>query len=190
MAGDLSTTVSLLRRMINYHDSWIHRLPPKILAMMASHLEDDTSLVAATHVRHLWRTALLSSPRLWSHLDFDNEKRALAFLERSKFGPVTVDFTESRKLLEVARGTLKEITSRVTILQVSHDSFLDELLAQPMSGLQALEIIDSDRLWPEKPAHLPLINPGLPLHFYIPGAAQIQKLQDTDTRRIQYHDFP
>jgi len=92
--------------MINYHDSWIHCLPPEILDAMASHLEDDKSLVAATHVCHLWRTALLSSPRLWSYLDFDYEKRAMVFLERSKSSPVTVDFTESKNLSEVVRRTL------------------------------------------------------------------------------------
>jgi len=82
----------------------------------------------------------------------------MVFLERSKSSPVTVDFTESKNLSEVVRRTLKKITSKVAKLRVSHDFFLDELLAQPMPELEELEIIDSDELPREKPAHLPSLT--------------------------------
>ena len=64
-----------------------------MLVAVASNLENDASLVAATHVCHLWRTILLSSPCLWTHLDFANETRALVFLERSKLASLRVDMT-------------------------------------------------------------------------------------------------
>ena len=159
--------------MINHHDSWTHRLPPEMLVTVASHLKGDTSLIAATHVCHLWRVTLLSSSRLWSHLDFANEERALAFLERSKSSPLSVDITDLEEPTEIVRESLKKATTRVTTLWAAHDSFLDELLAQSMPELETLDIIDVFELPPKKPIHLPsltsLVVSGFdPLQFHVP----------------------
>jgi len=145
--------------MINYHDSRTHRLPPEILATVASHLGSNTSLVAATHVCHLWRTALLSSPRLWSHLDFIDEKCALTFLERSKSAPLVVDLVDVYHLSEIARkDSFDEIATRVTKLQAEHGTILDELLARPMPVLEVLEVTESDDSPSDKPTHLPSLT--------------------------------
>jgi len=143
LVGDIGSIIAPLRRMINYHGSWTHRLPPEMLVEVGSHLKDDVSLITVTHVCHLWRTALLSSPRLWSHLDFSNEERALVFLERSKSGPLRVDLTSADDPSEVVRETLRETTTRMTMLRTEHDSFLDELLARSMPILATLEITES-----------------------------------------------
>ena len=145
--------------MVNYHHSRIHRLPPEMLVAVVSHLKDDASLVTATHVCHLWRIALLSSPRLWSHLDFSNEERTLVFLERSKSTPLNVDLTKIDRASEVVRESLNKITTRVTTLGAAHDSFLYELLTQPMPILEGLEISDSYAKLPLKePTHLPSLT--------------------------------
>ena len=141
--------------MINYHDSRIHCLPPEILAEVGNHLEDDESLVAATHVCHLWRTTLLSSPRLWSYLDFENEERALVFLERSKLCPLTVDVTDANNLSEVVRESMSEVATRVTTLWAKHGPFLDELLGWPMPMLEDLEVTGSKHPLQDSPRHLP-----------------------------------
>ena len=159
--------------MINHHDSWTHRLPPEILATVASHLEDDTSLITATHVCHLWRMTLLSSPRLWSYLDFTNEECALVFLERSKSAPLVVDLMDSYDPSEIVRESLKEIATRAATLRAEHSPFLDDLLAHPMPMLEVLEVTKSDELPPKKHVHLPsltsLIISGLdPLRFHVP----------------------
>jgi len=134
-----------------------------MLVMVASHLEnDDASLVNATHVCHLWRTTLLSSPRLWSHLDFANEERALVFLERSKSAPLSVNLTSVYDPSGIVRKSLKKVTSRVIMLWALQDSFLDELLDQSMPKLEGLEIFDSDELLPKKPTHLPSLPTYLP----------------------------
>jgi len=178
MVADLAIIIASLRRTINHHDSWTHRLPPKILATVTSHLGDDAALVAATHVCHFWRTVLLSSPHLWSFLHLTNEERALVYLERSKSVPLCVSLMGLGDPSEIVRELLKKITSRLDMLQASHDSFLDELLDQPMPKLEALEIVDSetvdfDELPPKKPTHLPslvsLVIHGIdPLRFYTP----------------------
>ena len=116
---DIDSTIPSLRQTINYHDSWTHRLPPEILVEVASHFEGDAPLVAATHVCHHWRTALLSSPHLWSHLDFANEERALVYSERSKSAPVCVDITSVHYPSEIVRESLKKIATRVTTLWVA-----------------------------------------------------------------------
>jgi len=152
--------------MINHHDSWTHRLPPKILATMASHLEDDRSLVAATHVCHLWRTTLLSSPRIWSHLDFANEERALVFLERSKSAPLTVNLVDAYDPSEIVSELLNEIAIRVTALRAEYGPFLDELLARPMPTLEVMEVTGSGE---HPPTYLPSLR-SLDIHgFGAPG---------------------
>ena len=158
MERELNTTVALLRRMINHHDSWIHRLPPEMLATVASHLEDNASLVAATHVCHLWHTTLLSSPRLWSHLDFIDEECALAFLERSKSAPLSVNLMDAFNPSKFVRESLNKIATRVTTLRAEHSTLLNEFLARPMPMLEVLEVTDSKEFPSDKPTHFPSLT--------------------------------
>jgi len=151
--------------MINHHDSWTHRLPPEILVAVASHFKDNASLIAATHVCHFWRTVLTSSPRLWCHLDFANEERALVYLERSKLAPLGVNLMGLSGPSEIVRESSKKITNRVATLWSSHDSFLDELLAQSMPKLEHFEVIGSDELLLKKPTHLPSLT-SLVIHGF------------------------
>ena len=128
MVDDLSTAIASLCRMINCHDSRAHYLPPELLVAVVFHLKDVASLLAATQVCHFWCTALLSSPGLWTSLDFANKKRALAFLERSKSTPrIDVDNPSA-----VVKESLNGVTARMTTLRAAHNSFLDELLDRPM----------------------------------------------------------
>ena len=130
--------------MINYHDSITHRLPPEILAETVSHLEGDKSLVIATHVCHFWRSALLSSPRLWSHLAFKNEPRASVFLERSKSAPIFLDLEGGGISFDAVGKSLKGITERLTGLRTVHVPFWDKLLIQPLPVLSYLEVVTSE----------------------------------------------
>jgi len=144
-----------------------------MLVEVVSHFEGDAPLITATHVCHLWRMTLLSSPRLWSHLDFANKERALVYSERSKSVPVSVDITGVKYPLESVRESLKKIAARVTMLWAAHGSFLDELLAHPMPMLEVLEITDSGEPPSETPTDLPslaaLVIYGFdPLRFHAP----------------------
>jgi len=170
--------------MINHHDSPTHCLPPEALAAVASHLGANASLITATHVCHFWRTTLLSSPRLWSHLDFKNEERALVFLGRSKSTPLGINLTGACGPSEVVRELLNEIATRVTTLWAGHGPFLDELLTHPMPKLEVLKINDSIRLPPKAPAYLPsltsLVISGFdPLRFHAPVLTSFHLTHDT-----------
>ena len=156
--GDIDSTVAPLRRTINYHDSWTHRLPPEMLVEVAFHFESDTSLVTATHVCHFWRTTLISSPHLWSHLDFADEERALVYLQRSKSAPLSVSLMYLDNPSEILRESSKKNTSRMAMLWATHGSFLDELLAQSMPKLEHFEIVGSNELPPKKPTRLPSLT--------------------------------
>lgn len=144
---DLNIATAMLHRMQNYHNSATHRIPPEILAMVASHIGDDESLIAATRVCHLWRLTLLSFPFLWTRLTFEDERRTLVYLERSKSAPVSVDLigdlgsSTDLEPSEMVKETLKGITDRLTTLRVVHTSFLDELLTQDLPILKSLDVI-------------------------------------------------
>ena len=165
-----------------------------MLVAVGSHLEDDASLVAATHVCHLWRTVFLSSSRLWSHLDFSNEERALVFLERSKSGPLSVDLKGVNDPPDTVKESLKEVTTRVTKLQAVHEDFLDELLAQSTPMLEALEITDCHWIPPKKTPHLPsltsLVISG-PHHFqfYVPHLTSFHLTRGSHEYLVHTADF-
>ena len=155
----------MLRRMTNYHNSISHRLPPEILAAMASHLENDESLLTATYVCHFWRSALISSPRLWSHLTFENERRAAVFLERSRSAPVSVDLRTNNEPSEAVMKSLVGITNRLTSLRGAHVPFLDELLVQPLPILRNLDVVTSGTF--PSVVSLASTNLGRPM-FHVP----------------------
>ena len=96
-----------------------------MLVAVAFHLEEDASLVTATHVCHLW-----------SHLDFANIKRALVFLERSKSVALS---GEIPYLSEIIREYLDGVTTRITTSTVRNPT-LDELLAQPIPVLAMTKV--------------------------------------------------
>jgi len=121
--------------------------------MVPFYFKEDISLVAATHVCHLWRTTLLSSPHLWSHIDFEYEGRALVFLERSKSAPLTVNLVNIDVPSEIVGESLNEIAIRVTTLWAEHGLFLNELLARPMPILKFMEITGSGQPPPKEPTH-------------------------------------
>ena len=125
-----------------YHGSAVSHLPPEIIAEVASHL-DEKSLIIATHVCHCWRQALLSSPCLWSHINFENEQRALEFMERSKSVHLAaVDLDDSTEIRSwKVRESLKRNINRFTALRAVRVPLLGELLAQPLPGLKNLDIV-------------------------------------------------
>ena len=161
----------MLRRMINYHDSILHRLPPETLATIAYYLPDNRSLIIATCVCHLWRSTLLSTPRLWSYLTFENEQYGLVLLARTGSVPVTVDLTGNRVPSQAVRGSLKRIVNRVITLRGAYSMFLDELLADAPPTLTDLDIIQSlDRQWKQTMRYLPSLKSlsitDLSCHFF------------------------
>lgn len=143
MEEDPKIAAAKFHRRINDRNSVAYRLPPEIIAVVASHLESDNSLIVTTHVCHLWRWALISCPRLWSNLTFRDEGRALAFLKRSKSVPVFVDIRGNSEPSEIVRESLVGITDRLALLRVDRLSFLDELLVKPLTKLESLDVVTS-----------------------------------------------
>lgn len=175
MENDSSVTIASLRQMINFHDSWTHRLPPEILVVVASYLNHDASLVALTHVCHLWRVVLIASPHVWAHLDFANKLRALMFLKRSESVPLRVDL-KGAKTPPGVMESLDKMASRVTVLRGEDMSFLANILAHPMPALRTLSISQVVRgreeipLWsPPFPSLTSLVTSGHSfIGFYAP----------------------
>jgi hypothetical protein len=72
----------------------VNGLPPEILSRVLEYRRRDRSLVAATHVCRYWRSALVSSPSLWTRIRAQSDRdldRTLTYLERSKSAPIDID---------------------------------------------------------------------------------------------------
>ena len=54
--------------------------------------ESDKDLISATHVCHIWRSALTSAPSLWTEVVFQDPDRALTYLTRSGALPIDASF--------------------------------------------------------------------------------------------------
>jgi hypothetical protein len=78
----------------------INRLPPEVLARTLEFRKDDKDLISATHVCHQWRSALTSTPSLWTEAVFRNSNRVLAYLTRSGALPIDVSFIPTRVSFE------------------------------------------------------------------------------------------
>ena len=171
LGKNLRTVVSLVKRLSqrSSRDSTpVHRLPLEILAVVASHL-DEKSLIIATHVCLRWRSALISSPRLWSHLTSKNNQRMSLFLERSKLAPISVDLDIDGTLSEGIGESLERVADRLTTL---HVQFQDELPTQPLLILRNL---DAATTTPGHPMFPRLTDFRLQL---CPGFETIPKLGD------------
>ncbi|KAF9783348.1 hypothetical protein BJ322DRAFT_1070419 [Thelephora terrestris] len=138
---DLLIAITTLRRMSNHHNSITHRLPPEILTEVASHLGHHTSLIPATHICHYWRTTLLSCPRLWSHIEFENEERGLVFLERTKSVPITISLVGNISPSWKVRESLWTVTNRLIALRGMYSLFFSGFLARPLPSLQNLDVL-------------------------------------------------
>ena len=93
-------------------------IPSELLLLVASNLESDTDLVRATHVSHHWRITLRSHLSLWSHLDFEDTGRTLAFLEKSPLHVTLVRDSRVSPLVEPLRQHATRITT--LILSIVH----------------------------------------------------------------------
>ena len=78
----------------------INRLPPEILGRVLEFREGDEDLISATHVCNRWRSALTSSPSLWTKIVFRDSSRALVYLARSGALPIDVSFIPTRASFE------------------------------------------------------------------------------------------
>lgn len=119
----------------------IHLLPPEVITIVASCL-DEKSLITATHVCYHWRSALISCSSLWSHPTFKNNQRTWVFLERSKSAPIFVDIEADGEWSEELVEALKGMSNRLIELRTArHIDSLDELLTQPLPILRTLDVI-------------------------------------------------
>lgn len=131
-------TVAVLRRQINAESSPIYRLPPESLAMVASHLDTD-DLFTTAHVSSHWRATLLSFPRLWSNIQYENADEMLAMLEWSKSAPLCIS-VEFASPPEELMNLLCNNSARIVSLKSDSRVILRKLFARPMTSLKTLSI--------------------------------------------------
>jgi hypothetical protein len=87
----------------------INCLPPETLTRALEFREDDKDLISATHVCQRWRSALSSSPSLWTNVVFRDSHRVLTYLTRSKTLPIDVSFKPVRISFEAWKFSPKDL---------------------------------------------------------------------------------
>ena len=140
LEDDVRATLAILRRHINPLESPLYRLPPDLFPEVASHLASETDLVNATRVSYHLRSALISHPSLWSHLDFENEVRARAFFERSGQTLLHVDMDRDITRTVDSLAELRQQSKRIATLKLHHWWVQKKFLSEPLPSLRRLEI--------------------------------------------------
>ena len=114
----ISKISGIYRKAENIRNSFapINKLPPEILALIATFFEPGRQLIDVTAVCRYWRAALLSFPRLWGRITCSNELLFKTYLERSKAVPLEVRLPRS---LSRSLASLVPHTSRLASLTVS-----------------------------------------------------------------------
>ena len=140
--NDILTSLAMLRRQTNPLQSPLYRFPSEVFSEIASHLQSKTDLVNLTHVSYHLRTALLSHPRLWSHIDSNHEERAREFIERSARAPLRVNLvnhgSQNLSLLHSHRARIVSLEMCDCVAQKKH------IFSEPMPTLRRLKIIGCD----------------------------------------------
>ena len=125
----------------------VNSFPPEVLSRILEHRDCEQDLVSATHVCQYWRSALTSSPSLWSNFRFwssRNADRTVAYLHRSK--SVTIDLEinlRSSEELEVLRHFVPHMSrARSFIIRgpLGVDAAFSLLLCKPVPSLDRLEV--------------------------------------------------
>ena len=202
--GDICVTLAMLRRYINPLESTLYRLPQDLLPEVVSHLASETDLINATHVSRHLRSALLSYPSLWSHLNFENEMRAHAFFERSGKTPLHVDMARNADRMVGSVTELRQQSKRMVTLKLRHWSIQKKFLSELLPSLRRLEVFFEyyyDDVWDEDwdiwnpvwgpmekatswsfPSLTSLIVHGLnPIPFYTPHLTCFKFWQELET---------
>ena len=140
----ISRISGIHRKAENIRNSFapINKLPPEILALIATFFEPGRLLINATAVCRYWRTALLSFPRVWSRIACSNEKLFKTYLERSKSVPLEVQLPRSlsRPLASLVPHTSRLVSLTVSVTGPSSFEQLAHHLIKPIPTLHEFSI--------------------------------------------------
>lgn len=98
LGQEIVQILATIRSAMN-HVKPVNRLPPEILTKVFEFRKSEGDLIAATHVCARWRATLLSTPFLWTKINFEDIVRATAYIERSRTAPIDVTVSKSRSFL-------------------------------------------------------------------------------------------
>ena len=134
-----------MRAIKNIHAP-VNRLPPEILSRVLLYRDREQDIVVATHVCQYWRSTLISTPSLWTFIQFQSAgdiDRAVAYLERSK--ALTVDISmelDSSQDLDVPRYFAPHMSrTRSFAISGRFDAFtVSSLLTNPVPSLEHLKL--------------------------------------------------
>ena len=133
-----------LTRSIRNAFAPINRIPPEVLSLVGHHCNEDSDLIALTHVCCRWREIFISYPPLWTNLDCRSIDKTLVYLERSKAYPLETSFGGLHPLLSVFVLTLPHLVRLKSLsLYVTSRDFIavTKRLGFPAPLLEDLRIV-------------------------------------------------
>ena len=118
----------------------INRFPRELLGYIPSFLENEHDLISSTAVCRQWRTTLLSTPSLWCNISGSSTSKVRAYLERSRWHPLTVRLTSSNPA-QLLRPHIRRVVSlRLDLVGQSHMQRIAVHLSEPAPALRTLSI--------------------------------------------------
>ena len=118
----------------------INRFPRELLGYIPTFLEDERDLINVTAVCRHWRTTLLTTPYLWCDISGSSTSKIRAYLDRSKWHPLTVRLTSSN-LAQLLRPHIRRVVSiRLDLVGHFHMERIAEHLSEPAPSLRELTI--------------------------------------------------
>ena len=106
----------------------VNCLPPEVLVKVLSFRRDNRDLISATHVCERWRSTLLSTPLLWTEVDFKDPDRAITYLGRSKDAPLHVSIGCSK--LDSSTGDMSWIDRTNSLCINGDQGYIESIVGQ------------------------------------------------------------
>lgn len=120
--------------------SRINRFPRELLGHIPTFLESERDLINTTAVCRHWRTVLLATPCLWCNISGSSTSKIRAYLERSRWHPLSVHLTSSNLPQLLDQHIRRVVSLRLDLLGQSHMERITAYLFKPAPSLRALSI--------------------------------------------------
>lgn len=118
----------------------INHFPRELLGYIPTFLENERDIISTTAVCRHWRTVLLATPYLWCNIAGSSTSKIRAYLERSRWHPLSVRLASSNLAQLLHQHIRRVVSLRLDLLGQSHMERIAANLLESAPSLRALSI--------------------------------------------------